>query len=176
MPRIAQAAATGLSSALVVHVFAGKALHPPFRVPFRLTTTFSAIISFFAAFFLVRFRLHEATHEELKVELGGSPKSSAYDGSQVFSTNPHLEPVGPFRRGQPPTHLLDHCHTLSMMLTLVGFMLAVLGLMCLMWSSLPPSASVASTACMILCCLATLVAVFWPASGIHVQVDLRSAC
>ncbi|THG97544.1 hypothetical protein EW026_g4475 [Hermanssonia centrifuga] len=139
---IAEAANVGLASALVVHVFA-------------------AIMSFIAAFFLVRFRLHEATHDEIKAERGESPKPSEYAGLQViFTTDPHLEQVGPLSRGAPPIHLLKNCHTLCMLASMVGFALAMFGTMCYIWDQLPLSASIFSTACVGLCCVASIGAIF----------------
>ncbi|THH28910.1 hypothetical protein EUX98_g5292 [Antrodiella citrinella] len=93
---VEQAANAGLAGALVIHVFA-------------------AILSFFAAFFLIRYRLREAKREESKVEEGSPEKST--DSHNIFSANPHLEPFGPFHRGNPPTHLLENCHTLCMWLS-----------------------------------------------------------
>ncbi|KAJ3557451.1 hypothetical protein NM688_g1469 [Phlebia brevispora] len=138
---IGKAAAVTLACSLVVHVFA-------------------AILSFIAAFFLVRFRLNEATSEELKIEHAPSPKASEYDLPRIFTSNPNLELVGPFRRGHPPTHLLERCHGIAMFLALVGFLMALLGVMCFVWASLPSSASVASTICVALCIVACIVAIF----------------
>ncbi|KAF7792748.1 hypothetical protein EIP86_003846 [Pleurotus ostreatoroseus] len=145
VPGIGQAASVTLACSLVVHVFA-------------------AILSFIAAFFLVRFRLNEAAREELKVERVGNAKRSLSPDFEtfpgIFSSNPHLEPVGPFRKGQPPTHLLERCHTISMFLALIGFILALVGVLCYVWYSLPFSAGVASSLCVGVCVTASLVAVF----------------
>lgn len=132
-PLVQQAANAILAGALIIHLCA-------------------AIISFLAAFFLVRYRLREAKREELKVELGVSP----LDGSRssdppVWSANPHLEQVGPFRRGTPPTHLLEHCHGLCMWLAAIGFALALTGVLCYSWARLPRSASIFASICMAVC-------------------------
>ncbi|KAI0691911.1 hypothetical protein BC835DRAFT_94807 [Cytidiella melzeri] len=147
--RITQVSLVALSSALFVH-------------------TFAAILSFIAAFFLVRFRVHEAQHEEVKAELGvdsrkptsqcasaavnkdgdGTATSDyvlANGGGGIYSTNPHLEQVGPFRAHEPPILLLDHCHLLCMFLSMMGFVLAVLGIMCYVWARLPVSSRIVTS-------------------------------
>ncbi len=158
---IAEAANVGLASALVVHVFAGQSVILQKKCLVSYSLSFTAIMSFIAAFFLVRFRLHEATHDEIKAERGESPKPSEYAGLQViFTTDPHLEQVGPLSRGAPPIHLLKHCHTLCMLASMVGFALAMFGTMCYIWDQLPLSASIFSTACVGLCCVASIGAIF----------------
>ena len=151
-----QVANAALAGALVVHVFA-------------------AIMSFFAAFFLIRYKLSMAKREERKAvghvhprpppptQLGpntapqaqplGPNESvqtmrSAETTSSVWSSNPHLEQVGPFRRGRPPTHLLDHCHSLCMWLSAIGFVFALVGVMCFAWARLAGSAGVFASVCM----------------------------
>lgn len=159
MSGIGQAATVSLSCSLVVHVFAGEQTN--YAAHTIADAWLLAILSFIAAFFLVHFRLNEAAREELKVEQGGSVKSADYETvPHIISTNPHLEPVGPFRKGHPPTHLLERCHTISMILALVGFILAMIGVMCYVWFSLPTSAGIASTLCVSVCVVASLVAVF----------------
>lgn len=162
--KINQAALVGLSSALVMHAFA-------------------AILSFIAAFFLVRFRVQEATHDEIKAELGRSPSLSptsqtangdAVEGKAakglddvdppIFSTDPHLEQVGPWDKGAPPMLLLDHCHALCMFLSMIGFTLAMVGIMCYIWAWLPLSSSVVSTAFVGFCIALGMVAIFAPKS------------
>ncbi|KAI1791204.1 hypothetical protein LXA43DRAFT_1012828 [Ganoderma leucocontextum] len=143
-PMIDQAANAALAGALVIHIFA-------------------AIISFLAAFFLIRYKLSVAKHEERKVEGGVGTISS----SSVWSATPHLEQVGPFRRGTPPTHLLDHCHSLCMWLSAIGFALAIAGVMCFAWSRLALSASIFASMCCAACIVSGVAAIFWPASSIH---------
>ncbi|KAI0079236.1 hypothetical protein K474DRAFT_1659284 [Panus rudis PR-1116 ss-1] len=133
-----QVANAGLAGALVVHVFA-------------------AILSFFAAFFLVRYRLREATREELKVELGNTTEPDAQ--KPIYSSNPHLETVGIFRRGHPPFHLLANCHALCMWLAAVGFVLALVGVMCFAWARMPHSVSIFASVCMGLCFCGGMTAV-----------------
>ncbi|KAH8087794.1 hypothetical protein BXZ70DRAFT_533150 [Cristinia sonorae] len=137
---IEQAANAGLAGALVIHVFA-------------------AILSFFAAFFLIRYRLREAKREEHKIEDGATSKGTAHNESHIFSSNPHLEPFGPFRRGQPPTHLLANCHALCMWLSAVGFVLALVGVLCFAWAQLPSSVSIFASVCMGVCLVGGVFAI-----------------
>ncbi|TFK85343.1 hypothetical protein K466DRAFT_588169 [Polyporus arcularius HHB13444] len=163
-----QLANATLTGALVVHVFA-------------------AILSFLAAFFLIRYKLTVAKREERKVESGlagsatnahpgagsetadanASRTTTASSNQPIWSSNPHLEQVGPFRRGQPPTHLLDHLHSVCMWLSIVGFVLALAGVLCFAWSRLALSGGVFASACMAVCLVTGVTAVFWPASSAH---------
>lgn len=68
----------------------------------------------------------------------------------IYSSNPHLVQVGPFQ-GHPPTHLLGRCHALCVVLTVVGFALALMGILCFAWDRLPLSVSISSSAFMALC-------------------------
>ncbi len=169
---VSQLANATLAGALVVHIFA-------------------AILSFLAAFFLIRYKLTIAKREERKVESGLSNGAVGSNGSvdvpdgsdsasgetfrtttssnaePVWSSDPHLEQVGPFRRGQPPTHLLDHCHSLCMWLSVVGFVLALAGVLCLAWSKLAISGGIFASVCMAVCLVTGVTAVFWPASSAH---------
>ena len=54
----------------------------------------------------------------------------------VYSTNPHLEQVGPWRGNAPPMRLLQNCHALCMMLSMVGFVPAIAGAMMYVWTML----------------------------------------
>ncbi|TFK87567.1 hypothetical protein K466DRAFT_575761 [Polyporus arcularius HHB13444] len=148
-PRVDQAANAALAGALVVHVSA-------------------AIMSFFAAFFLIRYKLSMAKREEHKIEVARHKDGiDTVSSSSVWSTNPHLEQVGPFRRGQPPTHLLDHLHSLCMWLSATGFVLALVGVMCFVWTRLARSAGAFASGCLAACLVSGVAAVFWPASSIH---------
>ncbi|KAF8339403.1 hypothetical protein F5887DRAFT_1077443 [Amanita rubescens] len=152
IPKLEQASNAALIGALVLHMFA-------------------AIVSFQAAFFLVNYRVHEAKKEEVQAE-GGTfvetpldifeavadpmlqrpkvfkalPKRVATNSSPIWSTNPHLVQVGPFR-GQPPANILGRCHSLSVFLATVGFVLAVVGVGCFAWARQPQSASIFTTIC-----------------------------
>ncbi|KAI8975795.1 hypothetical protein BD414DRAFT_496936 [Trametes punicea] len=155
-PPADQVANAALTGALVVHVFA-------------------AIISFLAAFFLIRYKLTVAKREELKVESGladgstaaGSRPPTELATAPIFSSNPHLEQVGPFRRGQPPTHLLDHCHSLCMWMAVVGFVLALVGVLAFAWARLALSGGVFASVCVGICLVSGVAAIFWPASSVH---------
>lgn len=142
-PVIDQIANAALTGALVVHVFA-------------------AITSFLAAFFLTRYKLSAAKREEVEVESGCANAATPAPSSR--STDRHLEQVGPFRRGQPPTHLLDHCHSLSMWLAAAGFVLALAGVLCATWARFALSSSVFATVCVVVCVVSGITAFFWPAS------------
>ena len=145
---IDQAANAALAGALVIHVFA-------------------AIISFLAAFFLIRYKLSAAKREERKFEVAVGNGPGTVSSSSVWSSNPHLEQVGPFRRGQPPTHLLDHCHTLCMWLTAMGFVLAMVGVVYFAWTRLARSGGIFAAGCMFVCLAMSVVAFLWPASSAH---------
>ncbi|CAL1711455.1 unnamed protein product [Somion occarium] len=125
-----------LAGALLVHVYA-------------------AILSFFAAFFLIRYRLKEATRAEIKIETGqvDSPRDIP-----IFTSNPHLETVGWFRRPQPPIHLLENCHTLCMWLAHIGFSLALTSVVCFSWARLPLGVSIFVSVGVGACSLASVVA------------------
>ncbi|KAF9485983.1 hypothetical protein BDN70DRAFT_870466 [Pholiota conissans] len=68
----------------------------------------------------------------------------------IWSSNPHLVQVGPFQN-YPPTHLLRRCHTLCVVLTAFGFVLALMGILCFAWDRLPPSVSISATCFMGIC-------------------------
>lgn len=146
--RISSASVATLSSALVIHSFA-------------------AILSFVAAFFLVRFRVHEASRQEHKAEHkleAGAHRDTKSPSAPpgIWSSNPRLEQVGPLRRGSPPTHLLESCHTLCMVLAAVGFVLAMAGILCYVWACLPTSSIVLSTVAITLSLLAATAALVLP--------------
>ncbi|KAI0334965.1 hypothetical protein GY45DRAFT_1431053 [Cubamyces sp. BRFM 1775] len=156
-PPVDQLANAALTGALVVHVFA-------------------AILSFLAAFFLIRYKLTVAKREERKVESGLADSActperahvqTGSDSPPIFSSDPHLEQVGPFRRGQPPTHLLDHCHSLCMRLSAVGFVLALVGVLAFAWAKLALSSGIFASACVAVCLFLSVGAIFWPPSSMH---------
>ncbi|KAF8176536.1 hypothetical protein BJ912DRAFT_698070 [Pholiota molesta] len=68
----------------------------------------------------------------------------------IWSSNPHLVQVGPFQN-HPPTHLLHRCHALCVALTTIGFVLAIMGILCLAWTRLPLSVSISASCFMALC-------------------------
>ncbi|KAF8911489.1 hypothetical protein CPB84DRAFT_920207 [Gymnopilus junonius] len=67
------------------------------------------------------------------------------DSKPIFSSNPHLVQVGPFR-GSPLIHLLGQCHSLCVVLTIIGFILDLMGILCYAWDRLPLSVAVSSSA------------------------------
>ncbi|CAL1711456.1 unnamed protein product [Somion occarium] len=141
-----------LAGALLVHVYAGmSALSSHLKVLMHG----QAILSFFAAFFLIRYRLKEATRAEIKIETGqvDSPRDIP-----IFTSNPHLETVGWFRRPQPPIHLLENCHTLCMWLAHIGFSLALTSVVCFSWARLPLGVSIFVSVGVGACSLASVVA------------------
>jgi len=132
----------GLSGALVVHVYA-------------------SIISFLGAFFLVRYKVREAVKQELKVEGAPLTPSSTFSSSRpgIFSRNPHLVQMGPFAESIPPINLLRHCHTLCIWLAAIGFVLALMGVICFSWQRLPFSVSVFSSVCGGACFVASCIVI-----------------
>lgn len=69
----------------------------------------------------------------------------------VYSTDPHLEQVGPWRGNAPPMRLLQNCHALCMMLSMVGFVLAIVGAMMYVWTMLPFVACIVASVSLGLC-------------------------
>jgi len=148
--------------------------------------SFAAIISFLASFVLVRYKLIEAKKEELKVEgitrsgLVTSPTSIEHHrdvektadpmanhrhspprdgttGELIYSCDPRLEQVGPFSSKQPPTALLSRCHSLCIYLAAVGFILALMGILCYAWAVQPLSVAAFSSGIMALCLISGAV-------------------
>jgi hypothetical protein len=158
--------------ALVLHMFAGTSHR---FIPTSLThSSLTAITSFLAAFFLVNYRVHEARKEEVQaegyafvetpldvLEVVGDPTfqqqgvfkrhpkppmaTNGKADSPIWSSNPHLVQVGPF--GQPPTNVLGRCHSLSVFMATVGFVLGVTGIGCFAWSRQSLSTSIFTTTC-----------------------------
>ena len=64
--------------------------------------------------------------------------------SLIWSSNPHLVQVGPFQ-SQPPTNILGRCHSLSVFLASLGFVLAMIGIGCFAWGRHPTSVSIFCT-------------------------------
>lgn len=167
--KLERASNAAFLGALVLHMSAGTTHN---FIPISLThSPLSAITSFLAAFFLVNYRVHEARKEEVKAEghalvetpvnffeVVGDPTLQqpgvfkkrpehrmATRDSPIWSSNPHLVQVGPF--GQPPTNLLGRCHSLSVFLATVGFVLGVTGIGCFAWSRQSLSTSIFTTSC-----------------------------
>lgn len=130
------------------------------------------MMSFLAAFMLIRYKIQEAYHEEEEAigarskvttsPVSGSPdveresiKSLPRQATVVRSANPHLVQVGPFRK-KLPLNLLRRIHLLCILLTMVGFVLALVGIMCLTWYRQPLAASVFATACIGFCLVSAI--------------------
>ncbi|PFH52151.1 hypothetical protein AMATHDRAFT_57498 [Amanita thiersii Skay4041] len=82
----------------------------------------------------------------------------------IWSTNPHLVQVGPFKT-QPPTNLLNRCHLLCVLLAALGFALAMAGIGCFAWSRHPLGASIFTLACLVFCMGGVLGILFIPNCG-----------
>ncbi|KAJ7594906.1 hypothetical protein C8J56DRAFT_927940 [Mycena floridula] len=114
----------------------------------------AAGVSFVAAFALIHYKIQAAKNEEHQSAQGGSQLSRARPAvpppaSYLWSaSSPHLVQVGPWRESEPPVHLLSRCHTLSMLLSAVGFALAVTGIFCFTWAQQPLSVSIFTTSCL----------------------------
>ncbi|KII90939.1 hypothetical protein PLICRDRAFT_107311, partial [Plicaturopsis crispa FD-325 SS-3] len=78
----------------------------------------------------------------------------------VWTTHPHLVQVGPFQR-QPPTNLLSRCHSLSIFIAAVGFILAMVGIVCFAWARLPRSVGAFASTSMGLCLVASVLILFY---------------
>ena len=85
----------------------------------------------------------------------GPPIPPSEKPQVVWSANPHLEQVGPFLK-QPPMHLLRRCHIMGIVLTVLGFVLALTGTMCLTWYNQPLSVSVFATSCVGMCLICSI--------------------
>ncbi|KAE9411635.1 hypothetical protein BT96DRAFT_1029994 [Gymnopus androsaceus JB14] len=145
--RCQQASNAGYMAALVLHLYA-------------------SLISFFASFFLIRFKVKEAKREEQQVEgnsaqhsqpeTKGRTESSRH--SPVWSANPQLVTTGPFQR-QPPVNLLSRCHTLCMVTTAVGFILAIIGTLCYAWAGQSTSVAIITSVTIGICLISCIVIV-----------------
>ena len=51
----------------------------------------------------------------------------------------------------PPVRLLSNCHTLSVTMAVVGFVLALVGILAFAWTSLPTGVSTFASACLAAC-------------------------
>lgn len=62
----------------------------------------------------------------------------------------------------PPVRLLSRCHNLSVTMALLGFVLALLGILTFAWTALPTSVSIFSSVCLAGCVAAVLMAFNFP--------------
>jgi len=140
---VQSAADAGLSGALVIHIFA-------------------ALISFLAAFLLIQYQLCEAVVQENQVghatKLPASGTTTVATEMGVFTADPHLEHRGPFGLPTPPISLLRKCNSLCMWLTAIGAVLALMGVICSTWSTMPESVSIFTSACAGFCVVVAIYA------------------
>lgn len=117
-----------------------------------------------AAFFLIRFRVYDAEYVEHQYEkTGGETSSVASNGeAPTLTNNVHLQQLGPFRKDQPPTRLIKNCHSFCMLLASIGFILAMVGIMCFIWLRLPLSTSVVSSVAVGFCLAGSTLIIFFP--------------
>jgi hypothetical protein len=94
-------------------------------------------------------RSRHTSHE--KDRTNSSPAPSA----AIWSANPQLVQIGPFQR-QPPVNLLSRCHTLCLLATAVGFILAMVGVFCYGWALQSTSVAIVTSACIGICLLSCL--------------------
>jgi len=91
-----------------------------------------------------------------------------------WTTDPHLVQVGPFQR-QAPTELLARCHSLCLLLSSLGFVLALIGMISFAWDQLPLSASAFASASMGFCWLAVILIFIAPSTNTsHIYHDRKS--
>lgn len=65
----------------------------------------------------------------------------------IISANPHIEQVGPFM-SSVSSHLLSRTHALCVFLAAVGFVLAIIGILCYAWASQPREVSIFASTCL----------------------------
>lgn len=121
----------------------------------------SALISFFAAFFLIQYELCEVVVQGHQVEHGTilTPNTTTVAAKPgVFTADPHLEHRGPFGIPTPPINLLRKCNLLCMWLTAIGSILALMGVICSTWSTMPESVSIFTSACAGFCVVPAIFA------------------
>ncbi|KAF4621461.1 hypothetical protein D9613_000882 [Agrocybe pediades] len=94
----------------------------------------------------------------------------------VYSKNPHLVQVGPFDSYGVPTHIISRCHNLCIFLTVLGFVLALTGILCFAWDRLPLSVSISSSFFMATCLIAGVYVWVKPESrgqSSHIYCDMK---
>ena len=77
----------------------------------------------------------------------------------IMSTHPHIEQVGPFM-SSVSSHLLSRTHTLCVFLAAVGFILAIVGILCYAWASQPRAVSIFASTCLGGAVLAMVILLF----------------
>jgi len=90
-------------------------------------------------------------------------KTDPPENQIIWSTNPRLVQVGPFQK-KIPTGLLTRCHSLCVLLTFLGFLLAIMGLISFAWDQLPLSIGIAASVAMGFCLTAGALILIFPFS------------
>ncbi|KAJ4483530.1 hypothetical protein J3R30DRAFT_1795430 [Lentinula aciculospora] len=75
--------------------------------------------------------------------------------SSIWSANPQLVQTGPFQR-QPPINLLSRCHTLCLVATALGFILAMVGVLCYAWDGQSTTVAIITSTSICLCLLSCI--------------------
>ncbi|KAF8511512.1 hypothetical protein JB92DRAFT_2725540, partial [Gautieria morchelliformis] len=131
---VTQAANAALTGALVLHSLA-------------------ATLSFTSSFVLVRFRVNETTK--------GKHGPTDTEKQKIWSTNPHvaMQRVG-YRKQEPPMRLLRRFNRLCIYMTVVGFVLAGVGILCYVWAMQATSVGIFASVCLAACIVAGLTVLF----------------
>ncbi|KAJ3478956.1 hypothetical protein NLI96_g9396 [Meripilus lineatus] len=72
-----------------------------------------------------------------------------------YQNDPTPQPVSEL---QSPVNLLTKCHTMSVTLASIGFILALVGILTFVWKALPQDVSIFATASLGVCALAGIIA------------------
>ncbi|KAJ3997790.1 hypothetical protein F5050DRAFT_1351665 [Lentinula boryana] len=81
-----------------------------------------------------------------------NPPPSNRQIPSIWSANPQLVQTGPFQR-QPPINLLSRCHTLCLVTTALGFIMAMIGVVCYAWEGQSTSVAIVTSISICLCLL-----------------------
>ncbi|KAF8554256.1 hypothetical protein OG21DRAFT_1412899, partial [Imleria badia] len=117
---------------------------------------YASVLSFLGAFLLISYKLREATREEMIVEgiaLVESPLTKSTNGlipmePPIFSANPHIEQVVPFMSNISSHQLLSRTHAICVFLAALGFVLALVGIICYSWALQPNAVSIFASVCL----------------------------
>jgi hypothetical protein len=66
----------------------------------------------------------------------------------IFSADPHIEQVGQFRSNESSQRLLSRTHALCVFLAAVGFILAIVGMLCHAWALQQRAVSIFVSTCL----------------------------
>ena len=94
-----------------------------------------------------------------------TPQRSGTNGSNVvrspvFSTNPHIEQVTSFASNLMSHRVLNRTHAVCIFLAAVGFVLAIVGILCYSWALAPKSVGIFTSACLGLALLTMFILPF----------------